>query len=198
MIVKINGRETSINTTGLQRMTDFVELVKSIIDPEHMITALLADGQELSENDWIASVSQFDGATVEIETGKPEEYVYRRLETSADIISQCYMAFRTARKDFQAGAMQEANRKLLSGVNTLREFFSWYGTLLELLDVEKRKAFDISEPVREITETCKTLCQQQLYQSWWAIGETLEKKLEPELDKLEDFCRKMTRTIASA
>ena len=32
--------------------------------------------------------------------------------------------------------------------------------------------------------------QQQLYQSWWAIGETLEKDLEPKLDALEDQCRK--------
>lgn len=195
MIVRINGRETPINTAGLQRMTDFVELVKSIIDPEHMITAILINGCELSDNDWVAAVSQFESATIEIETGRPEEYVYHRLATAADILSQCYMAFRSARKDFQAGIMQEANRKLLNGVNTLREFFSWYSTLLELLDAEKRKPFDITEPVKEITDTCKTLCQQQLYQSWWAIGETLEKKLEPELDKLEDFCRKMTKNI---
>ena len=198
MIIRINGRETPVNTSGLQRMTDFVELIKSIIDPDHMITALLVNGRELSENEWVAAISQFENSTIEIETGRPEEYVYYRLGTAADILSQCFMAFRAARKDFQAGLMQDANRKLLNGVNTLREFFSWYATLLELLDVEKRKPFEISEPVKEITDTCKTLCQQQLYQSWWAIGETLEKKLEPELDKLEDFCRKMIKNIPAA
>ena len=196
MIIRINGKEVPINTSGLQKMTDLVELVKTIIDPEHMITVLLLNGRDLDDNEWTASLSQFEGATIEIETGKPEDYVFQRLPASPDILSNCFVTFRSARKDFQSGNMQEANKKLLSAVNTLREFFSWYGTLLELLDESKRKQFDISEQVKDITETCKGICQQQLYQSWWAIGETIEKELEPELDKLEDFCRKAVKNIA--
>jgi hypothetical protein len=49
--------------------------------------------------------------------------------------------------------------------------------------------------VTEISETCKKICQQQLYQSWWALGESLEKELEPKLDKLEDACRKAAREV---
>lgn len=193
--IRINGQDSTINTAGIQKITDLVELVKTVIDPAHIITTLLIDGRELEEHEWTAPISQFDNSVIEIETGDPEEYVFKRIAAAPDIISNCFIGFRSARKDFQAGQMQSANRKLLSAVNTLREFFSWYATLLELLDVSKRPAFDITTQVRELTETCKGICQQQLYQSWWAIGETLEKELEPQLDKLEDHCRKVTKDI---
>jgi hypothetical protein len=49
--------------------------------------------------------------------------------------------------------------------------------------------------VEDIAECCKRICQQQLYQSWWALGETIEKELEPKLDKLEDFCRSFRNEI---
>jgi hypothetical protein len=59
----------------------------------------------------------------------------------------------------------------------------------------KRDRLDISTQVQDISETCKKICQQQLYQSWWALGESLEKDLEPKLDKLEDVCRRVARDI---
>ncbi len=198
MVVKINGRETPINTSGVQKMTDLVELIKTLIDPAHIITSLLIDGRELEEHEWTCSLSQFSTNIIEVETGDPEEYVFKRLSAAPDIISNCYNAFRNARKDFQAGSMQTANRKLLSAVNTLREFFSWYATLLELLAEDKRRMFDINDEVRKLSETCKGICQQQLYQSWWAIGETLEKELEPQLDRLEDACRRATKDLPQA
>ena len=193
--VRINGKETPINTAGVQKMTDLIELIKALIDPEHIITNLFLDGRELEEQEWTAPLSQFANAVVDVETGDPEEYVYTRISAAPEIISNCYTGFRSARKDFQAGNMQAGNKKLLTAVNTLREFFSWYATLLELLGEEKRGAFDITDEVRQLSETCKGICQQQLYQSWWAIGETIEKDLEPQLDKLEDACRKATTRI---
>ena len=47
---------------------------------------------------------------------------------------------------------------------------------------------DPKQEVQKLLQSGK-MSQQQLYQSWWALGETLEKELEPKLDKLEDFCR---------
>jgi L-rhamnose mutarotase len=58
-----------------------------------------------------------------------------------------------------------------------------------------RSKLDISSEVQDISETCKKICQQQMYQSWWALGESLEKDLEPKLDKLEDTCRKVAREV---
>jgi hypothetical protein len=91
--------------------------------------------------------------------------------------------------------MITGNKRLKSAVDTLRAFFEWYGTLLQLVPDIKRDKLDISTEVQDISETCKKICQQQLYQSWWALGETLEKELEPKLDKLEDFLRKFERQV---
>jgi hypothetical protein len=91
--------------------------------------------------------------------------------------------------------MNTGNRMLIEAVNTARAFFEWYGTLLELVPEEERGHYDISKYVAEISSICKTICQQQLYQSWWALGETIEKELEPKLDKLEDHMRKFNKAV---
>jgi hypothetical protein len=82
-------------------------------------------------------------------------------------------------------------------VDTLRAFFEWYGTLMQLVPEGERTRIDISSQVREISEICKRICQQQLYQSWWALGESLEKELEPQLDRLEDTCRRTAKQAGS-
>ncbi len=66
--------------------------------------------------------------------------------------------------------------------------------MLDLLPAGNRGVFDIRPQTDEIAEVCKNICQQQLYQSWWAIGETLEKELEPKLDQLEGYLRKLPRS----
>ena len=91
--------------------------------------------------------------------------------------------------------MQTGNQRLVQAVNTAKAFFDWYATIVELAPKEKRSSYDINPQVLEISQICKTICQQQLYQSWWALGETLEKQLEPKLDKLEDFLRKFARVV---
>ncbi|RMG44891.1 MAG: hypothetical protein D6719_00990 [Candidatus Dadabacteria bacterium] len=188
--VRINGQDSQIAADGLQRVADLVELIKSQIDPEHMITSILIDGRELSDADWSANTSQYETSIIEIETGTPESFVADRLAHASDIAGSCFFQFRDARKSFQAGNMQEGNQQLIQAVNTLQAFFEWYATLTELVPEDQRRELDISEQVNRISEICKKICQQQLYQSWWALGETLEKELEPELDGLEDFLRK--------
>jgi len=91
--------------------------------------------------------------------------------------------------------MQGGNQRLVQAVNTAKAFFDWYATIVELAPTEHKKRYDINPQVTEISTICKTICQQQLYQSWWALGETLEKQLEPKLDKLEDHLRQFARTM---
>lgn len=195
MRVIINGSESSISGTGLPKMADMVELIKASIDPEHMITQLLLDGKELGDNDWSAPCGAFETAIVEVETDTPERFVEDRLSKASAVIQACYMEFRDSRKSFQAGDMQRGNQQLMTAVKTAQAFFEWYGVIFELVTPEKRVNYDISTQVTEISTICKRICQQQLYQSWWALGETLEKELEPKLDKLEDFLRKFERQV---
>lgn len=193
--VIINGEKAPIKSDGLPRMSDLVELIKGWIDPQHMITKILINGQDLADTDWTASLSKWGTAIVEVETGTPESFVSDRLGQAAHVVRCAYMEFRDARKCFQEGSMQDGNRKLVCAVNTLQAFFEWFGSLMELVPQQDRPRYDISSQVRDISEVCKRICQQQLYQSWWALGESIGKELEPKLDNLEDFCRRFGAAV---
>ncbi len=191
--IRLNGKDSSVRTDGLSRISDLIELIKSMIDPEHMITGILLDGRDLDDAHWEMSPTQFTTSILEIETGTPERFVAERMSQASDIVKTCYYEFRDARKAFQDSNMQIGNQALIKGTNILKAFFEWYTTMADLVPADKRGRFDISSQTAEITDVCKQICQQQLYQSWWALSETLEKELEPRLDKLEDFCRKANK-----
>ncbi len=195
--VRINGEDAPVKSQGVGRMADLVELIKSVIDPEHMITSLLLDGRDLEETDWAANPEQFGTAIVEVETDTPANFVSQRFARSSDIVEACFFEFRAARKQFQTGESVEANKKLGQAVNALQAFFEWYGSLLDLVPAEEKKRYEINEEVSALSEVCKTICQQQLYQSWWALGESIENQLEPLLDKLENKCRQFGSKMAA-
>jgi hypothetical protein len=193
--VAINGRCVEMNLNNVPRFTDLLELVKAQIDPEHMITAITIDGRELNDEEWGYTMQQLQGDTLAIETGHPEVYVAEKMQDASRVVRSCFFEFRDARKGFQDGDTVSGNKRLKVAVDTLKAFFDWYGTLVQLVSGPKREKLDISPQVLEISETCKKICQQQQYQSWWALGESLEKDLEPKLDKLEDACRRAARDV---
>lgn len=188
--VRINGESAPLKLEGVQRIGDLIELIKATIDPDHMITSILIDGRDLSDDEWKANIANMQTAIIEFETGDPDEFVRSRFAEAAGIVRSCYIQVRDSRKEFQGGRMTEGNRLLIKAVDTLRAFFEWYSTILQLTREELRPQYDITQQVSVISEVCKQICQQQLYQSWWALGETMERELEPKLDQLEDFCRK--------
>jgi hypothetical protein len=194
--VRINGEEAPIQVQGLNSFGDMIELVKSTIDPDHMITGILVDGEELSDEDWTASPARFSTSIIEVMTGTPKSFVASRIMESPKIVQACYLQFREARKLFQEGESTEANQVLGGAVNTFQAFFEWYGSLLDLMPEQQKADLDISEVVNEIATICKNICQQQLYQSWWALGETIQNQLEPKLDDLETRCRSFQKILA--
>jgi hypothetical protein len=196
--VSVNGSYEQINLENVPRFTDLLELIKSQIDPEHMITSILLDGRDLSDEEWGQKVSELRGETLAVLTGHPDLYVSEKMQDASRVVRSCFFEFRDARKGFQDGDTIAGNKRLKVAVDTLKAFFDWYGTLVQLVSEPKRPKLDITPQVSEITETCKKICQQQLYQSWWALGESLEKELEPKLDKLEDACRKAAREVQVA
>lgn len=188
--LRINGSEAGLQTQGLSRVSEIIELIKASIDPNHIITSILIDGRDLQEHEWAATTSQLGTCILEFETGTAQDYVAYKLSEAAMVVRTCYIQYRDARKSFQQGNMLKGNQKLLEAVTTSKAFFEWYSTLMELVPVPERPKYDINPQVKEISKICERICQQQLYQSWWALGETLEKELEPKLDNLEDFCNK--------
>lgn len=196
--VIINGENAPIRSDGLQKVAELVELIKNSIDPEHMITGILLDGRELEDSDWQAGLGQYETSILEIETGTPTEFVATRLGTAGAIVESCAREFQASRTCFQEGQMADGNKKLLQAVNTLQAFFEWYGTLMELISAEEKAHFNITSQVEAISGTCKKICQQQLYQSWWALGETISADLEPQLKELEEFCKSFSAEQSAA
>lgn len=191
--VRVNGQMLSIPVQQLNTFADLIELVKSSIDPEHMVTLIHLDGRDLRDQEWAMPPAQLQGEHLDFQSGRPEIYVAERLQDASSVVRSCFFEFRDARKGFQDGDTAMGNQRLKVAVETLKAFFEWYGTLLQLVPEGARAKLDISQEVLDISETCKKIVQQQLYQSWWALGESLEKDLEPKLDKLEDTCRKVAR-----
>ncbi len=194
--VRINGEEAPIKAEGCSQLTEIVELIKSVIDPDHILTGILLDGEPLDDSDWMKAVGQLETSIIEVNTGTADEFVAERITKAADIVRSCFFEFREARQQFQDGKSVEANKKLVGAVQALQAFFEWYGTLLQIMPEEKREEYDITESVEALSETCKSICQQQLYQSWWALGESIQQKLEPQLDALEGRCRQFEQIAA--
>jgi hypothetical protein len=191
--VRINGSDSSVGGANSVKLTDLVELIKSSIDPEHMITSIRIDGRDLNDDDWDAPMTRFGTGVIEVDTGAPDDFVNSRLKMAGDLMQTVYMCFRDSRKCFQNGNMQEGNLKMIRAVNDLKAFFAWYSSIIALAPKENQARYSITSNIDSITTICKRICQQQLYQSWWALAETIEKELEPALDKLEDFCRKLVK-----
>lgn len=194
--IRVNGDESGVSVGSLNTIAEVIELIKATIDPEHIVTSILIDGRELSDADWNANLNQFGTAIIEFETGTPIDFVNQRLGVCPELVSTIFLHFRDARKQFQAGDMAGANKKLGQAVTELKAFFGWFMSMVELLPEEKRQEFSLKSSIEQITATCKTICQQQLYQSWWALGETIKSQLEPQLDEMEDICRKFNLPIS--
>ena len=192
--VRINGTSSPINGQGLPKITDLIELIKSSIDPSHMIVRLQLNGKELKEQEWQFPPAQFGESDIlEVETGLPENFVRERMSLIPAVLENIFILFRGSRQSFQAGDMNEGNRIMVAAVKDLHAFFGWYSSLVRLVPEASRQQYDIGAQVDELTKVCKEICQQQLYQSWWALGNSLEMRLEPALDKLEAHFRKIIR-----
>lgn len=193
--IRVNGTQSPVTTGTFRRIADVVELVKTAIDPNHMITSILLNGNELSDADWELNPQSNQTLIMEFETGTPDDFVKGRVRMAPELVRAIYNEFRDARKQFQSGIMVEGNRCMVGAVKDLHAFLGWYVSLLDLVDEKDRPRFAITSQMDKLTEVCKRICQQQLYQSWWALGESLERELEPELDKLETFFMKLNAEL---
>lgn len=193
--IQLNGQQSGLRAAALPRMTDVVELIKNSIDPQHIITDLKINGRDMTEAEWQGAPTQFQATDIlEVATATPIEFVRQRTEFTPNLIENTFILFRSARQSFQAGDNDEGNKILSVAVRDLKAFFEWYALLQAVVPVSDRAKYDIKAQVESITECCKDICQQQMYQSWWALGKSIQEKLEPALDSLELYFRKMVVT----
>jgi len=193
--ILINGIDSSVPVLDLPRFSDLIEVVRSSIDPNHMITEIVVDGQQLADEDWRKSPRAFGDAVIEISTDTPDQYIAARVLDAPEAVQVCFLQFRDARKTFQSGDSRKGNQKFAQSVHTLRAFFEWYQSLMQLMTKEQRVEFSLDSHIHELTASCNTICQQQLYQQWLALADTIEHQLEPGLDKLETHCRALAKKV---
>ena len=194
--VIIDGQPFSADISALRTLGELVELIKASIDPDSIIVGMLIEGRHLSESDWRAPLSVQGESTLEVETGGKREFAVDRIASSDVVLAEIIEEFKAAKDNFRNGVTMDANSTLQQAVEDLRAFLDWYQTLLAILEEDQdvnKQPFEAS--IGDIASTCEQLVQQQLYQSWWALGETLETKLEPQLEGLREVCVSMSGEV---
>lgn len=197
--VNIDGHPVITDTSSIKSMADLVEVIKANIDPDTIITELRLQGRELTEADWRVPLSVQGDSTLEVLTGTKEEFVLARLEIAVDYIGQIAENFSTTGQLYKDGKIDDANMALGRSVNDLQAFLGWYATVLEILppSAEQWKQ-QYGSQLTDLAQTCEQLVQQQLYQSWWALGETISGKLDGRLNALKALVEQLSHEVSQA
>ena len=197
--VKVDGNQLYSDIGGIRSMADLVELVKASIDPETIIIAMQIGGRAVTDSDWRTPLNVHGATTFEVTTGRKDAFVSERLTQTPLIIDHIISEFTVARERFQTGSSKDANTALGTAVDDLRAFVEWYNSLLGMSGaIPENQISEFVSHMQSISKTCEQVLQQQLYQSWWALGETLQSKLEPQLHSFKDSCEKYLQGGASA
>lgn len=192
--VKVDGQVLSLELSGIRTMGELVELVKMNIDPDVVICEMTISGRELNEADWRAPLSVQGGSLLEISTSTKEQFLKDRLDQAPIFIDQIVQEFVDCRKKFRDGAQADGYSLMGTAVKDLNAFFRWYAIVLET-SADKKSHFDavVNPQLGDLTKICEQLVQQQLYNSWFAIGDTIEGQLEPALGKLKQSISELSQ-----
>lgn len=193
MKIKLDGEPLEVNVPNNIIMEDLILLIRdTYIDPVLMISAILLNGMELREEDWLVPIATLRGE-LEFSSDTPQNYIKERFANSVIAIATCYSVFRNARKSFESGDNVDGSRKLIDGVKALQAFVDWYKVILQLIDESIRSEFSIEPEIQSLLKAANQVVDYQLHQSFWAIGETLKNGMEPALDTLENRLRQLQR-----
>lgn len=190
--VQVDGASMLTDVQGMSTMAELIELIKASIDPDAIITSLTLSGSELTEADWQSPLASHRGRTLEVTTGSRHEYVSERLRVAGDFLTKISEEFRQAAALYQGSDWPGGNSAFAVAVDDLLAFVNWYDFVLQVEEssfVEERAEFQRN--VEGIRQTCEKLLQQQLYNSWWALGDTIINTLVPQLNDFERFCERV-------
>lgn len=191
--VIVDQKHNLSNLGQIQTMGELVEFIKASIDPEKIIIDIKLDGRSLTDEDWRRSLASLPQSQIEVSTGERVQYVLERIEQSPHYLERIISEFSGARGYFQGGDSTKGNQEFKTAVQDLNAYMSWYVTLLAMEEkVDRRYLDQVTEHIENITKTCERIINFMLYNSWWAVGEALQKDLEPQLSSLfkdaETFC----------
>lgn len=172
----------SLSTVG-----ELVEYVKSTIDPSTIIVSLSKDNEPLTDSDWKRSISSLKDSTLEIKTGSKMDFIHNRLQSVTELVEAVIQNVSDISGLFKANRSLDANTNFSATLEDLNALFNWMYSILAM-DPDKfaLEVNEFSGLVRDLKYACGQMQQQQLFQSWWALGETLDKKVLPLLESVKD------------
>lgn len=187
--VQVDGTAMLTEIGDMKTLGDLVELIKATIDPDAIITSLSFGGDVLNDRDWVSPLVTHTGRTLEVTTGSKRTFLADRLKTAEFFIDQIISEFLEASSLYQNGNFEKGNSSFATAVEDLLAFVNWYNSLL-LVDEQgmQSQLAEFENHVNVIKKTCEQLLQQQLYQSWWVLAETVKTRLKPLLDDLRAYC----------
>ncbi len=187
--VQVDGTAMLTEIGDMKTLGDLVELIKATIDPDAIITSMSFGGDVLRDRDWMSPLATHTGRTLEVTTGSKRTFLADRMKTAEFFIDQITGEFIEASSLYQNGNFEKGNGNFATAVEDLLAFVNWYNSLL-LVDEQglARELTEFEVHVNEIKKTCEQLLQQQLYQSWWVLAETVKTRLKPQLDNLRAYC----------
>jgi len=192
--VQVDGSPMHADFGGVRTMGDLLELVKASIDPDYIITAVELEGKVLKDNEWSMPLSAQTDRQLQILTGSRQAFVKQRLETSVDILGQIVAEFTDAGNSYRKGFSPEGNTGLARAVDDLGAFVTWYDSLLTMGHGPIQQAqVEFRGQVNELQKVCEQIIQQQLYNSWWALAETISSRLAPQLEEIKVLCGKISQ-----
>ncbi len=184
--VIVDNNSLSTEFTNDRTMGELVEYIKSTIDPSSIIVSLTKDDIPLSDNDWKSNLSALTNSKLEIKTGAKSEFIKIRLEAVGNLVGNLIDRIQETSVLFQNGSIVEANKIFSSCLEDLNALISWLHSIISMdseFYVTELKIF--SGQVKDFRYVAGQLQQQQLFQSWWALGETLTTKLIPLLEAMK-------------
>ena len=187
--VTVDGRSFPCDPAAVRTLGELVELVKASIDPDSIITSVQLNGKELTDNDWRTPLIVQEAAALDMCTGSRKEYVSQRLAAASGYVDRIREGFGKAASALKGGDVQGGNVLLAQSVEDFKAFVNWYNTLIKMaagMAPEQDQRFESS--IKEITQVCEQLLQQQLYRAWWTVAETIENRLSPQLEALKGCC----------
>ena len=192
--VKVDGQDQFTDLGDIKTIRELVDLVQASITPGTIINALTLNGAALTDADWRAPISVYPNATLEVTTGSRQAYVEDRIKQSPEVLNLIIDEFSGVCDKFRGGNSIEANVALKQAVDDLKAFLEWYNSVLQVMPEQASQQQSMfTNHVSTISKTCERIVQQHLYQSWWALGETIEHTLQPQLRELHTSCAQFSR-----
>lgn len=186
--VELNGQLREEDFGAFTSIPDLLEYIKSQVDPDTMIVDMAFNGQQLTDEEWNSPLSLLKDKVLQIATGTRRQYIKDRLVTAPTLVEQIAVEFDNVGKAYHSGANVEANNKLSLAVKDLGAFVRWYNSLLTMDNGLESQLREFLDKISSLQAICEQLHKQQMFQSWWSAGDTINQKLKPKLDEIKNYC----------